>query len=303
MLQSDDPFSGSLQSGFGARSPGMFEAFHSTLSFEDNLKPYMSYVLDIARSVAAIAVVLLHAKIYALGSSSVTTFDGVLYAITGCGTQAVFWFFVISGYLVGGTVIRDVIRLGKIDFRRYFINRFSRLYVVLIPALALGGVLDYIRNETWGLNSHAGFETVASLTGETLLGNILFLQTLMVPPFGSNWALWSLANEFWYYIVFPASSAADDKKERSQPGHVVWLGRPAPVILEHQKLFRRMALLVVVSWRGRAFHSRSRDKIWLDLLGRRAGSRVRLSLPTRSAGPIRNAPCRRLLCWRAVDDP
>ena len=203
MLQSDDPFSGSLQSGFGARSPGMFEAFHSTLSFEDNLKPYMSYVLDIARSVAAIAVVLLHAKIYALGSSSVTTFDGVLYAITGCGTQAVFWFFVISGYLVGGTVIRDVIRLGKIDFRRYFINRFSRLYVVLIPALALGGVLDYIRNETWGLNSHAGFETVASLTGETLLGNILFLQTLMVPPFGSNWALWSLANEFWYYIVFP----------------------------------------------------------------------------------------------------
>jgi hypothetical protein len=91
MLQSDDPFSGSLQSGFGIWFPRMFEAFHSTLSFEDNLKPYMSYGLDIARSVAAIAVVLLHAKIYALGSSTVTTFDGVLYAITGCGTQAVFW--------------------------------------------------------------------------------------------------------------------------------------------------------------------------------------------------------------------
>jgi hypothetical protein len=76
--------------------------------------------------------------------------------------------------------------LGKIDFRRYFINRFSHLYVLLIPALALGGVLDYVRNETWGLNSHAGFETAAALTGETLLGTILFLQTLVVPPFGSN---------------------------------------------------------------------------------------------------------------------
>ncbi len=180
-----------------------FEAIHSALSFEDNLKPHMSYVLDIARSVAAIAVVLLHAKIYALGGSFLTALDTILYAITDCGTQAVFWFFVISGYLVGGTIIRDIIQSGQIDFRRYFINRLSRLYIVLIPALGLGAVLDYVRNETWGINSHAGYETAASLTGKTLLGNILFLQTLVVPTFGSNYALWSLANEFWYYILFP----------------------------------------------------------------------------------------------------
>jgi peptidoglycan/LPS O-acetylase OafA/YrhL len=36
-----------------------------------------------------------------------------------------------------------------------------------------------------------------------LLENVSFLQTITGPEFGSNAALWSLANEFWYYIAFP----------------------------------------------------------------------------------------------------
>ena len=31
----------------------------------------------------------------------------------------------------------------------------------------------------------------------------MFLQTIRVPTFGTNGALWSLANEFWYYVLFP----------------------------------------------------------------------------------------------------
>ncbi len=42
----------------------------------------------------------------------------------------------------------------------------------------------------------------------TFLGNMFFLQTIVVPTFGSNGPLWSLANEFWYYILFPAALAA-----------------------------------------------------------------------------------------------
>ena len=38
---------------------------------------------------------------------------------------------------------------------------------------------------------------------QTFLGNVLFLQTILVPHFGSNGPLWSLANEFWYYVIFP----------------------------------------------------------------------------------------------------
>jgi peptidoglycan/LPS O-acetylase OafA/YrhL len=49
---------------------------------------------------------------------------------------------------------------------------------------------------------------IVALVGKTLslkvfIGNAFFLQTITVPFYGSNGALWSLANEFWYYLIFP----------------------------------------------------------------------------------------------------
>jgi peptidoglycan/LPS O-acetylase OafA/YrhL len=47
-----------------------------------------------------------------------------------------------------------------------------------------------------------------------VLGNALFLQTIFVDTAGSNNALWSLANEFWYYLAFPIGLLA---VQRGQP--------------------------------------------------------------------------------------
>jgi peptidoglycan/LPS O-acetylase OafA/YrhL len=162
-----------------------------------------SYALDATRALAAGLVVLFHARIYTLDPAATTVSDGALYAVANCGTAAVFWFFVISGYLVGGAVMAEIVKTGSFGFRRYAISRLTRLYIVLLPALACGAVLDGIRSGTWGLHVHAGYETAASLSPVTLLGNVAFVQTLLVPTFGSNYALWSLSNEFWYYVLFP----------------------------------------------------------------------------------------------------
>jgi peptidoglycan/LPS O-acetylase OafA/YrhL len=35
------------------------------------------------------------------------------------------------------------------------------------------------------------------------LGNLLFLQSIYFPSFGSDLPLWSLSYEFWYYLLFP----------------------------------------------------------------------------------------------------
>jgi peptidoglycan/LPS O-acetylase OafA/YrhL len=37
---------------------------------------------------------------------------------------------------------------------------------------------------------------------------MLFVQTIIVDTFGTNGALWSLANEFWYYLLFPMALCA-----------------------------------------------------------------------------------------------
>jgi peptidoglycan/LPS O-acetylase OafA/YrhL len=43
----------------------------------------------------------------------------------------------------------------------------------------------------------------AHLSLVTFVGNVFFLQGILVPSFGTNGPLWSLSYEFWYYIMFP----------------------------------------------------------------------------------------------------
>lgn len=134
------------------------------------------------------------------------------YLVTGFGHEAVIIFFVLSGYLVGGEVLRGLHR-GDFDGRTYAIKRFARLYAVYPLALLLGAAWDNL-----GLHFFNGqelytkidpacpmlyFPVVNRLTLDTFAGNLLFLQGLITTPFGSNSALWSLANEAWYYALFP----------------------------------------------------------------------------------------------------
>lgn len=135
----------------------------------------------------------------------------VAYFVTGLGHQWVIVFFVLSGYLVGGSVLRQSSR-GRWSWREYALNRLTRLYVVLVPALLLGGLIDLAGLHFFGVSdvysAHHGMRLMTSapagsLTLATLLGNYLFLQGIMVPVFGTNGPLWSLSYEFWYYAAFP----------------------------------------------------------------------------------------------------
>jgi peptidoglycan/LPS O-acetylase OafA/YrhL len=141
------------------------------------------------------------------------------YLITGLGHQWVIVFFVMSGYLVGGSVLR-AINADRWSWRSYLLARMTRLYIVLLPALALGGALDWagmhLSGATALYSGNSGMHALtanvhATLTLPVLFGNVLFLQTASlpaslghaIPTFGSNGPLWSLCNEFWYYIAFP----------------------------------------------------------------------------------------------------
>lgn len=169
---------------------------------------------DVLRLLAASLVVMEHSRDLLFRTlaeaGNVSAPWKLFYFLTGFGSEAVIVFFVLSGFWITSAVTR---RIDRSDFwRTYLIDRLSRLLVVVVPVLILGGALDLLSIHLLGSGYAAGTSgaltlqrpVADSLTPLTLVGNLLFLQKVVFPTFGSNGPLWSLAFEFWYYIWFPS---------------------------------------------------------------------------------------------------
>jgi len=172
--------------------------------------------LDFLRGLAALMVCTSHLRAFLMVDYSQLIKPGigmrVFYFSTGLGHQAVMIFFVLSGFFVGGSVL-NAYQQEKWSWFQYASRRLSRLWIVLLPALLLTLLWDGL-GKGWGVAGYDGrFHQLYSsgpsshapldLRPEAFFGNLLFLQTIDVPVFGTNGPLWSLANEFWYYLLFP----------------------------------------------------------------------------------------------------
>src|SRR4051812_21945413 len=102
-------------------------------------------LLDLIRFSAALLVLFGHARGLLLeGIGSVqqpTVLIQGLYFLSGLQHEGVVMFFVVSGFLVGGSALRQIAE-GRFKYPPYLINRFARIYLVYIPALLLVLVLD-----------------------------------------------------------------------------------------------------------------------------------------------------------------
>lgn len=114
------------------------------------------------------------------------------FAITHFGGEAVLFFFVLSGYLVGGGLIERV-RAGSFRPRDYAIDRATRMLVPFVPALAAAVALQFFKNE--------------SVSAAGIVGNLASLQGVLVEPYPYIGVDWSLAYEFWFYILGGALAA------------------------------------------------------------------------------------------------
>ncbi|HUB65892.1 MAG TPA: acyltransferase [Candidatus Methylacidiphilales bacterium] len=179
--------------------------------------------LDLIRGLAALAVCAEHLRAYLFTgyrhlAGSVGLFGKLFYFATGLGHQAVMLFFVLSGYFVGGSVIKSLAE-NRWSWAGFARRRLTRLYMVLIPALVLTAFWDGLGHALtagrgydgiFGNLYHSGPQSgLPARDGSAVfLGNALYLQTILVPVYGSNGPLWSLAYEFWYYLTFPLAMLA-----------------------------------------------------------------------------------------------
>ena len=162
-----------------------------------------SLLISLLRGLCAIQVAAAHLRAeFFPGLRSIAdpslAYQGLAF-FTGFAHQAVVLFFLISGWLVGGSLMAKMGRPQALQ--AYAIDRLSRLWTVLIPTfvlMLLFGVLagqllpntiDYSRANSYSLLSFGG--------------NLVGLQTVTMDAFGGNYPLWSLANETWYYLMFP----------------------------------------------------------------------------------------------------
>ena len=163
--------------------------------------------LDRARWIAASIVAIGHA-LGILNSRS----DGssIINYIADMRGAAVNIFFVLSGYLIGGIVLRDFERFG---LSSYSVARFSRIYIVLIPALSLTFLLDgiafhYFPNSpiyfgVWQGGALGNNAIYLRYSFANVISSVFSLEPLVGPPIGSAGSLWSLGYEWIFYFALP----------------------------------------------------------------------------------------------------
>lgn len=153
---------------------------------------FFSNYLDVIRFLAAFAVFIGHA-------AGMQWTGGFLWQIAAYGDTSVVVFFVLSGF-----VIAYVTENKESGWQTYAASRISRLWSVVIPALALTFVIDYagVRiapelyiGQPWYAEDQAALRYIASFL---MLQEAWHLK--LVP--GINAPFWSLSFEAFYYLIF-----------------------------------------------------------------------------------------------------
>jgi peptidoglycan/LPS O-acetylase OafA/YrhL len=150
-------------------------------------RPFSVY-LDLVRFTAACLVYLWHSNMRLLT-------DGFLPA-SGYGHSSVIVFFVLSGFVIA--YVTDTKEKNWVD---YSASRLSRLGSVVIPTLLLTPLLDAAGRALYpALYDPFPWDRFGlRLAGSGLMMNESWFISI---TFFSNVPYWSIAFEFWYYVLF-----------------------------------------------------------------------------------------------------
>ncbi len=150
--------------------------------------------LDALRSVALLIVLANHCFLGIVLHSGLGKWEGALKYLSASTIISIEWLFVLSGYLIGGLLIRDLERYSHWSdaVRTFLLRRWMRTFPLYFVWLALNAALVYL-----GIAKGAFSWSYA-----------VFSQNLIYPEptplfFGESW---SLAMDEWFYALLPLGS-------------------------------------------------------------------------------------------------
>ena len=146
--------------------------------------------LEAIRGFVAIYVVIHHLILFTTIYSTTPKFLKLLFRF---GREAVLIFFLLSGFVICLSMQKN----KKDNFYQYFKKRFLRIYPILIMTFLLSTIVFWLNDYQFSL-----------IDTKNLVGNLLQFQRMedepgfKLQPFLNNYPLWSLAYEWWFYMLF-----------------------------------------------------------------------------------------------------
>ncbi|MCM2476175.1 acyltransferase [Rhizobium sp. CG5] len=137
---------------------------------------------DILRSLAILLVMLVHLPLNAT--------PGVLVTVREYGWLGVDIFFVLSGYLIGTQLFKEVTRTGAVDFKSFYLRRAFRIFPAFFVVLGLYALVPVLRDNP-AMQPLWKFATFTVNLGFDPREGNAFSQA------------WTLAVEEQFYLVLP----------------------------------------------------------------------------------------------------
>jgi peptidoglycan/LPS O-acetylase OafA/YrhL len=201
--------------------------------------------IDVLRGLAIVLVIFNHIGIrIPLKKTMLAEFvpASFLSSLNYNGYEAVFVFFVISGFLIAGNALRRWGDLARIDVKTFYALRFSRIVPCLLLLVAVLSALHALGVQNYVIDRPGQSLPRAILAALGLHLNWYEGMTGYLP---GNWdVLWSLSIEEVFYIGFPIVCLVTRR---------VWILAPLLVVLAVSMPWTHAALAGNEIWQEKAY--------------------------------------------------
>jgi peptidoglycan/LPS O-acetylase OafA/YrhL len=235
-----------------------------------NKHPKEILFLDGLRGLAALYVLIHHARWllwegyeegFLIYKETYTFFEKMnvyLFSAFKFGHEAVLIFFVLSGFVIHLRYSKLIVEKGSLAAFDYF-PYLKRRAVRILPPFLLALILTYLLDTT-GAYFHLPiyFQQTSSATINenvlcdhsflTLLGNLIFTMKIYVPVWGTDGPLWSLAYEWWFYMIYPLFFLLHKKNWLLSSAFILILFLGSVYIAEWPSLLLKKIFFYMIVW-------------------------------------------------------